>query len=83
MTEVIGLIGALFYLLAFLEVARGKWDGKSFWFEINNLIGSLFLGVYAIQKHAYMSIALNAVWAVVALYAIHHIVVRHHRRSKK
>ena len=81
MIEVIGLFGGVCYLIAFIEVASGKWKGKSFWYEAFNLLGSLALGYYAIRKQAYMNIVLNVVWGVVALYTIRHIVQRHRTRK--
>lgn len=83
MIEIIGVIGGLFYLLAFTEAALGRWNGRSFWYEFNNLLGSLFLGYYAVKKQAYMNIVLNFVWGIVALYAIRHMVHRHVVRKQK
>lgn len=81
--EWVGIIGGAAYLLAFIETALGRWDGKSFWYETLNLIGSVMLGIYAIEKQAYTNIALNMIWGVMALYAIRHIVHRRkHRRGK-
>lgn len=82
--EIIGLIGALAFLVGFMEVSLGKWDGQSRRFEALNLLGTLFLGYYSIQKHAYVNIVLNVVWGTVALYAIFHVVQRHKvRKSRK
>ena len=80
--EVIGLIGALAFLVGFMEVSLGKWDGQSRRFEALNLLGTLFLGYYSIQKHAYVNIVLNVVWGTVALYAIFHVVQRHKVRKR-
>ncbi len=81
LTEYIGVIGGAFYLLAFTEAALGRWNGKSFWYEANNLLGSIFLGYYAVKKETYVNIALNLVWGVVALYAIRHMIHRHKARK--
>ncbi len=79
--EVIGVIGGMCFLLAFMEAALGRWNGRSFWYEFFNLIGSVLLGWYSIQKHAYTNIVLNLVWGVVALYAIRHMI--HRRQARK
>jgi len=82
--EIIGVLGGLFYLVGFIEIASGYWDGKSFWYEITNIVGSLLLGYYAIAKHAYINIVLNLIWGIAALYALRHIIQRHKiRKSKK
>lgn len=80
--DYIGLLGAAACLFAFAEVALGRWNGKSFWFEFNNFFGSLLLIYYAVNKQAYISIILNVVWGAFALYSIQHIIKRHKHRQK-
>lgn len=82
-TEAVGIIGGIFIFLAFIQVASGKWNGNSFWYEAFNLIGGLLLSYYAIEKRAYTNIVLNIIWIVVAGYGIYHIVRRHKHRKKK
>jgi hypothetical protein len=81
--ELVGLVGGLLFLFAFIQVALNKWNGTSFWYEACNICAALALGYYSIQKHAYTNIALNLVWGTVALYAILHSVKRHSVRKKK
>lgn len=83
MTELIGVAGGFLFLLGFIEVSIGKWDGTSFRYEICNLFGALFLGYYGYQKQAYTNIVLNIVWGTIALYAIYHSVNRHKIRKRK
>lgn len=80
--EVIGVVGAVAFLLGFYEVSTGKWDGQSRNYELLNLIGALLLGYYSYQKHAYTNIVLNIVWGGVAIYTLLHVVKRHHVRKK-
>lgn len=80
--DYIGLLGGAAYLFAFAEVALGRWNGKSFWFEFNNLLGSVLLLYYALSKEAYVNVLLNLIWGGVALYSIQHIVHRHKHRSR-
>lgn len=82
MIEIIGIIGGLFYLTAYIEVALGKWNGKSFWYEINNIMGAVFLSFYSMYKYAYTSVILNFIWGAVALYGIRHIIIRHTYRKQ-
>ena len=83
MIEIIGFIGGSLFVIAFIESARGKWNGKSFWYEIFNIVGAVLLVYYAYQKQAYTNIVLNLIWGVVALYALRHIIIRHKVRTKK
>lgn len=82
MIEMVGILGATCYLLAFGEVTVGKWNGKSFWYETSNLMGAILLGFYSYHKLAYTNLVLDIVWASVALYGIRHIVIRHAHRKK-
>ena len=82
--ELVGIIGGLAFLVGFLEVSIGRWDGQSRRYEALNLLGAVFLGYYSFQKHAYTNIVLNMVWGTVALYTIFHAVQRHRvRKSRK
>lgn len=79
--EIIGIVGGLFIFLAFIQVASGKWNGNSFWYEIFNLIGGILLVYYTVEKRAYTNIVLNLLWVVVALYGIMHVIERHQQRK--
>ncbi len=78
--EILGVIGGVFYLIAFVEVSAGEWNGRSYRYEIFNLIGGILLLYYSIAKHAYTNIVLNIIWIVVALYVIRAIIKRHKKR---
>ncbi|MCA9333034.1 hypothetical protein KDA00_04145 [Candidatus Saccharibacteria bacterium] len=81
-TELVGIMGGLIYLVAFIEVALGRWKGTSFYYESFNLIGALFLGYYSFAKFAYTNIVLNIVWGTVAFYGVYHAINRHKKRKK-
>lgn len=66
MYNVIGCIGASLILLGFYRTSIGKWKNKSFWYELDNTIGALFLIVYQLHAGAYISVVVNAIWAIVA-----------------
>lgn len=76
-TELVGIAGGVLILIAFVQVTNGFWNGKSFWYEVCNLVGAVLLGWYAYEKQAYTSIVLNLIWGTVALYAINHALQRH------
>lgn len=68
--DVIGLIGGLLILFAFYRTSIGKWTGKSFWYEMDNLLGAACMSAYAFSKTAYISIILNIIWGIVAFRGI-------------
>jgi lipid-A-disaccharide synthase-like uncharacterized protein len=79
--DYIGILGASLILFSFYRTSIGKWTGKSLWFELDNLLGSLGMMVYALNKEAYVSIILNTVWAIVALRGLTSLADR--RRKAK
>ena len=64
--SIVGFIGASLILLGFYRTSIGKWTNKSMWYELDNLIGASLLMFYQLHQEAYISVALNVVWAVVA-----------------
>jgi hypothetical protein len=68
--DYIGVIGGLFFLFAFYRTSIGKWSGKSFWYEMDNLIGATLMSIYAYSKGAYVGIVLNIVWGIVAFRGV-------------
>jgi hypothetical protein len=63
----IGIIGAILILLGFWRVTIGQWTGKTFWYEMDNLVGAVLVAIYQVHHHAYVSVVINVVWAVVAI----------------
>ncbi len=68
--EIIGLLGAILILIGFYRTSIGKWQTNSFWYELDNLIGSLLLAVYHVLNKTYVALILNVVWSVVAFKGI-------------
>jgi len=65
-----GVIGALLVLLGFYRISIGKWTGKSLWYEIDNLAGALLVTIYQLHYHAYVTMVVNIIWAVVAFKGV-------------
>lgn len=61
-----GVVGACLVLLGFYRISIGKWKNKSFWYELDNMVGALFLILYQFHAGAYISVVVNTVWAIVA-----------------
>jgi hypothetical protein len=68
--EVIGWVGAIAVILAYLLVSLHKVDGKSFKFQLLNFIGAGLLIIYTINKEAFASAFVNIIWTGIALYSI-------------
>lgn len=64
--NVIGVVGSLLILFGFYRTSIGKWTGKSFWYELDNLVGAVLVIIYQVHYHAYISVVLNIIWAIVA-----------------
>lgn len=64
--NILGIIGAILILLGYYRTSIGKWKNKSFWYELDNLVGAVFLITYQIHYHAYISVMVNVIWAVIA-----------------
>lgn len=64
--NIIGAVGACLVLFGFYRVSVGRWKNKSFWYELDNLVGAALLIVYQVHLHAAISIVVNAIWAIVA-----------------
>ena len=76
----IGIVGALLVLLGFYRISIGKWTGKSLWYEIDNLSGALLVTVYQLHYHAYVTMVVNIIWAVVAFKGV--VSYRERRKIK-
>lgn len=76
---VIGTAGAALILFGFYRTSIGRWTNKSFWYELDNLLGAGLLMIYNLNRSAHISVVLDVVWVVVALRGITSI---HERRNK-
>jgi hypothetical protein len=79
MYNLLGIIGGLFILFGFYRISIGKWTGKSLWYELDNLIGAVFILIYQLHYHVYVSVILNIIWAIVAFRGM----VSYKERRKK
>lgn len=70
MVHVIGFVGTFLVLGAYFMVSAGRIKSASFAFQGVNLLGAALLTVYGVLLAAWASIALNAVWGLIALVAL-------------
>jgi len=66
----LGILGALMLLFGFYRVNSGRWSNKSFWYELDNVIGALLIVIYQIRYHAYVTVVVNLIWGGVAFIGL-------------
>jgi uncharacterized membrane protein len=80
--DILGIVGAGLILLGFYRTSIGKWKNKSFWYELDNTVGALLLVVYSVHHHAYISVVINTVWAIVAFRGLSSFTERYRVQRK-
>lgn len=78
-----GVAGASCVLFGFYRTSIGKWSGKSFWYELDNLVGASLLIIYQLSIGAYVTLVLNVTWVIVAFKGITSIAQRRRGARKK
>lgn len=68
--DIIGWIGGLEVLLAYLLISINKVDARSFFYQFLNATGALLLIINTIYLGAYPSALVNIVWVMVAGYSM-------------
>jgi hypothetical protein len=79
----IGAAGASLILFGFYRISVGRWTNKSFWYELDNIIGPLLVIIYSLHYHAYVSIVINLVWIVVAFRGLIPFAERYGKKLRK
>lgn len=81
--DIFGVCGALLILFGFYRTSIGRWTGKSFWYELDNVIGASMLVVYQLHLDAYISAVLNIIWATVAFRGLTSFAQRYRQRASQ
>lgn len=80
----LGVVGAIMLLFGFYRVNSGRWSNKSFVYELDNLVGATLLVIYQIRYHAFVTVVVNAIWAIIALAGLAVFFRRaHHHRTRR
>ncbi len=74
--DVLGWIGAIALLIAYMLVSTKRVEGDSTGFQLLNIVGSIFLIINTFHYGAYPSGALNIFWMAIALYTIRNTIAR-------
>ncbi len=64
---IIGALGALIILIAFILLEIEKLSSESMWYDALNLIGGALLAYYAWLLQSWPFLVLNGIWTLVAL----------------
>jgi hypothetical protein len=79
--EGIGWLAALLILVAYLLLSLGKVDGRSRLYQCMNIAGAIGMIINSGWNGAIPSAVLNAIWALIGLYAL--VRIRAQRRSRE
>ncbi len=77
--NIVGVIGSLLVLFGFYRTSIGRWTNKSYWYELDNVVGSILIIVYQVRLHAFISVVVNIIWAVVAFRGLTSFAERYTR----
>lgn len=79
--DALGVCGALLILFGFYRTSIGRWTGKSFWYELDNVCGAVMLMAYQLHLKAYISAVLNMIWAIVAFRGLTSFAQRYRQQA--
>jgi len=65
--HIIGWLGGIIVVIAYLLNTTGKLSAKDFWYQFLNLIGSIALIINTYLVGAYPSAAVNVIWVIIAV----------------
>jgi hypothetical protein len=68
--QVAGWLGAALVITAYILVSTKRVDGGSATYQCLNLVGAVGLGINVIHQKSWPSLAIQLVWASVAIVAL-------------
>jgi len=69
--EIIGWLGALLFIVAYLLLSVGKLRADRLLFQLMNIAGGVCLVVNSVHTHDYPSVITNLIWAGIGVFAIY------------
>lgn len=67
MITILGSLGALLILIAFILGQIHVWKDDSLIYDVVNLLGSVILIIYGVLISGWPFVVLNSIWAIVSL----------------
>lgn len=74
LTNSIGWIGTFLIVLAYFLVSTKRVSGTSKTYQLINLFGAIGVGANVVYQKAWPSVALQIIWAVIAIYSLIKII---------
>lgn len=68
--QIVGLIGAIITLLAYMLVSLRVIDNKNLWFHLLNFVGAALMGILAYNTGAWPIFGLDILWCLIASWGI-------------
>jgi len=75
MFDLIGWIGMVLVLIAYLLISTGKVKNGLF-YQFLNLIAGILMAIGLLPKNAWFSFSLQVIWSVIAVISIVKIVLK-------
>jgi len=70
MEHIIGFMGTVLVLLAYLLLSTKRIQSDSVSYQGLNLVGAALLIIYAVVLTAWANVLLNVVWGFIAIFAL-------------
>lgn len=70
MFEIIGWVGTVLIVIAYLLVSTKKVDGTNKYYQLMNLVGAIGVGINVFTKQAWPAFALQIVWGIIAIWSL-------------
>ncbi len=74
--DIIGWIGSVEVIVAYGLVSVQKLRGNSFWYQVLNFTGGIFLIINTFYLKSYPSTFINVVWVIIAMGAFYNMYKR-------
>lgn len=71
----IGWVGAVVYVMAYLLLVLKKLSSDGWLYHLLNLVGAVCLIFNGVVLADFPNVAVNVIWAVIAVFAIFRIVL--------
>ena len=81
-TTILGIIGALLILVAFILEQTKVWNSEMLKYDLVNFVGSAILIYYGVLIKGYPFVILNSVWALVSLHDVITDILRNIKSEK-